>query len=96
MLAEIGGYVGLLLGASLANLGSLNSMVLDFCFGRRKKTPQDGLATVLAVVPLETRQAKGGEFVLQRVRSPSQTLPSALHIPEVSYTPSPTSIGAVM
>ena len=25
MLAEIGGYVGLLLGASLANLGSLNT-----------------------------------------------------------------------
>ena len=37
MLAEIGGYVGLLLGASLAKLGTLNSMVLDFCFGRRKK-----------------------------------------------------------
>ena len=32
MLAEIGGYVGLLLGASLVNIGKINSFLLDLCF----------------------------------------------------------------
>ena len=32
MAAEIGGYVGLLLGASLVNIGRINSFLLDWCF----------------------------------------------------------------
>jgi hypothetical protein len=36
MSAEIGGYVGLLLGASLVNLGSINSFLLDWCLGEEK------------------------------------------------------------
>ena len=31
MVAEIGGYVGLLLGASLVNIGQINSFLLDKC-----------------------------------------------------------------
>ena len=38
MLAEIGGYVGLLLGASLANIGSLNSFLLDKCFHKKTES----------------------------------------------------------
>ena len=37
MAAEIGGYVGLLLGASLVNLGHINSALLDICFGKSKE-----------------------------------------------------------
>ena len=37
MAAEIGGYVGLLLGASLVNLGHINSALLDMCFGKSKE-----------------------------------------------------------
>ena len=36
MAAEIGGYVGLLLGASLVNLGRINSFLLDICLGNDK------------------------------------------------------------
>ncbi len=36
MLAEIGGYVGLLVGASLVNVGNVNNFLLDLCFGRSK------------------------------------------------------------
>ena len=35
MLAEIGGYVGLLLGASLVNIGSVNSYFLDKCLVKK-------------------------------------------------------------
>jgi hypothetical protein len=42
MAAEIGGYVGLLLGASLVNLGRINSFLLDLCFGEEdKKEPME-------------------------------------------------------
>ena len=37
MIAEIGGYVGLLLGASLVNIGRINSALLDLCFGNTKE-----------------------------------------------------------
>ena len=37
MAAEIGGYVGLLLGASLVNLGRINSALLDICFGKSEE-----------------------------------------------------------
>lgn len=33
MVAEIGGYVGLLLGASLVNLGQINNVVLEYFYG---------------------------------------------------------------
>ena len=39
MLAEIGGYVGLLLGASLVNIGKINSFLLDRCLV--KKSPDN-------------------------------------------------------
>lgn len=32
MLAEIGGYVGLLLGVSLFNLGHINNVIIDWAF----------------------------------------------------------------
>ena len=37
MAAEIGAYVGLLLGASLANLGMINSYLIDRFFGKGKE-----------------------------------------------------------
>jgi hypothetical protein len=37
MAAEIGGYVGLLLGAALVNVASLISFLLDWCLGQRTK-----------------------------------------------------------
>jgi hypothetical protein len=37
MIAEIGGYVGLLLGASLVNLGRINSFLLDVFLASHKK-----------------------------------------------------------
>ena len=37
MIAEIGGYVGLLLGASLVNLGKINSFLLDRCFDSKEE-----------------------------------------------------------
>ena len=36
MLAEIGGYVGLLLGASLVNIGQVNSYFLDKCLVKKR------------------------------------------------------------
>ena len=36
MVAEIGGYVGLLLGASLVNIGKANSWILDFCLSKKR------------------------------------------------------------
>ena len=41
MIAEIGGYVGLLLGASLVNLGEINSFLLDLCFHKDRKKEED-------------------------------------------------------
>ena len=35
MVAEIGGYVGLLLGASLVNIGQINSFLLDKCLVKK-------------------------------------------------------------
>ena len=32
----IGGYVGLLLGASAVKLANINGFLLDFCFGKEK------------------------------------------------------------
>jgi len=40
MLAEIGGYVGLLLGASLVNIGKINSFLLDRCLVKKSDTPK--------------------------------------------------------
>ena len=34
MVAEIGGYVGLLLGVSLVNIGKMNSFILDCCLDK--------------------------------------------------------------
>ena len=36
MAAEIGAYVGLLLGASLLNLGGMNSSLLEYCFNKNE------------------------------------------------------------
>ena len=36
MAAEIGAYVGLLLGASLLNLGGINSSLLEYCFNKNE------------------------------------------------------------
>ncbi len=41
MVAEIGGYVGLLLGASLVNIGRINSFLLDICVGKDPDSPFD-------------------------------------------------------
>ena len=37
MLAEIGGWVGLLIGASLVNISHVNGFLLDLCFHRKSK-----------------------------------------------------------
>ena len=37
MLAEIGGWVGLLIGASLVNISKVNGFLLDLCFYRKSK-----------------------------------------------------------
>ncbi len=66
MAAEIGGYVGLLLGASLVNVGYINNFLLDFCLDKDKskglndsnKLPQTGksMPTEVAVISNEHKR----------------------------------------
>ena len=37
MLAEIGGWVGLLVGASLVNIGKINGFLLDLCLFKKSE-----------------------------------------------------------
>ena len=47
MAAEIGGYVGLLLGASLVNLGQINNFLLDYFFGNVTELTQQQLRKMM-------------------------------------------------
>ena len=63
MAAEIGGYVGLLLGASLVNLGHINSALLDMCFGKSKENEpalreNNTLFEELTIKTIEPRQVQ--------------------------------------
>ena len=47
MAAEIGGYVGLLLGASLVNLGQINNFILDYMYGNNPELTQERMRKML-------------------------------------------------
>jgi hypothetical protein len=61
MAAEIGGYVGLLLGASLVNLGSINSFLLDLCLGGKdkKETLENNIKAIAYPKKLLVREKHG-------------------------------------
>ena len=51
MIAEIGGYVGLLLGASLVDIGKINNFLIDKCFpspGQREQVRKPKITYVLS------------------------------------------------
>ena len=51
MIAEIGGYVGLLLGASLVNIGKINSFLIDKCFPPEEKPEKSQKSDAFKIVP---------------------------------------------
>ena len=55
--AEIGGYVGLLLGASLVNIGQINGVLLDFCFGKEESLANmsEKQQTVKTIEPIKVQ-----------------------------------------
>ena len=56
-MAEIGGYVGLLLGASLVYLGHINNSVLDFFFGK-KEQEMTRKQTINTIEPIQVQSAR--------------------------------------
>ena len=57
LMAEIGGYVGLLLGASLVNIGQINGVLLDFCFGKEESLANmsEKQQTVKTIEPIKVQ-----------------------------------------
>lgn len=62
MLAEIGGYVGLLLGASLVEFGKINSFLLDLCFGSKTEAKEDELKNKVVAVKERPRNYDDNYF----------------------------------
>ena len=54
MAAEVGAFVGLILGVSLVNLGTINSALLDLFFGPKSKKEEEKWARKVDVEPVMT------------------------------------------
>ena len=60
----LGGYVGLLLGASAVKLANINGFLLDFCFGKEKSNKIIDLTqNTIIVKETSTKNVQGVDLV---------------------------------